>query len=132
MKKSLFLVAAAVIVVSAILARGSGAAGTGPASGSGTYFGSGPYFGFCVDQAPITFNQYGYYDGRTASQMLYIVLHGDPNGAVVNGVWMQQLPHGVFADYVGPSPMKPGAYVFHGVGLGFGSCRLVGLLPPGF
>jgi hypothetical protein len=56
--------------------------------------------------------------------MLSIVLHGDPNGAVVNGVWVQQLPRGVFADYVGPAPLNPGAYVFHGAGLAFGSCRL--------
>jgi hypothetical protein len=119
MKKSFLLVAAAMIILSAIVARGSGAGLAGPT--------------FCVDQHPVTFDQYGYYDGRTVSQMFSIVLHGDPNGAVVNGKWVQQLPPGVFADYVGPAPMVPGAYVFHGVGLApFGYCRLVGLLPPGY
>lgn len=74
----------------------------------------------CADQnVQVIFNQYGYYDGRTVAQMEYIVHYGDPNGAVVNGAWVQQLPPGVFADYVGPDPYAAGAYAFHTVRVGW-------------
>ncbi len=73
----------------------------------------------CVDRTvQVQFNQYGYFDGRTRDQMVSILFHGDPNGAVINGVWVQQLSPGKFADYVGPDPYASGAYVIHTVRFG--------------
>jgi hypothetical protein len=105
MKRKLGVFAALLTVIVAGLFASSGSAG-----------GWIPHPPLCVDRSvQVSFNQYGYYDGRTFDQMEYILHYGDPNGAVVNGVWVQQLSPGVFADYVGPDPYAPGAYAFHTV-----------------
>lgn len=106
---SLF-VALVALATAALVSSGSAAAGGGGFVG--------PLL--CVDRTvQVHFNQYGYYDGRTEDQMEFILRHGDPNGAVIDGQWVQQLPPGEFADYVGPDPYAPGAYVIHNVRYGF-------------
>jgi hypothetical protein len=108
MKRKLGMFAALLaVIVTGLVASGS--------ASSGLFF----HQPLCADtNVQVVFNQYGYYDGRTYDQMQYILHYGDPNGAVVNGVWVQQLSPGVFADYVGPDPYAPGAYAFHSVRAG--------------
>lgn len=105
--KIVLLVAALAMMGTALFASSAGA------TGGGSWQNLLP---LCVDQhVQVQFDPYGYFDGRTQDQMISIMFHGDPNGAVVNGVWVQQLPPGKFADYVGPNPYAPGAYVIHSV-----------------